>query len=145
MSLHKDNRYLAFDYGEKRIGVASGNSLSKTAAALAVVPNSSGTPDWQQLDELVQSWQPVALLVGDPLTEIGDVVEITRQARGFAKRMGKRYKIPVHMLDERHSSMEASGIIKQQRQQGARGRTRKGDLDKVAAAILMERWFEANP
>jgi len=144
MSLHKDKRYLSFDYGEKRIGVASGNSLSKTAAALAVVANSSGTPDWQQIDELVESWQPIALVVGDPLTEIGDVAEITRQARGFAKRLGKRYKIPVHMHDERHSSIEASGIIKQQRKEGARGRTRKGDLDKVAAAILMERWFEAN-
>ena len=144
MSINNGQRYLAFDYGEKRIGVASGNTLSHTTATLDTVANSSGTPEWQQLDDLVQTWQPVALIVGDPLTETGEVVEITRQARGFAKRLTKRYKLPVHTIDERYSSIEASDRIKSLRRAGARGRTQRGDIDKVAAALLMQRWFDEN-
>ncbi len=144
MTINNGQRYLAFDYGEKRIGVASGNSLSRTAATLETVSNSSGTPDWQRLDELVKTWLPVGLIVGDPVTENGEVVEITRQARGFAKRLTKRYKLPVHSIDERYSSMDASGTIKSLRRQGARGRTKRGDIDKVAAALLMQRWFDEN-
>jgi len=144
MSLNADKRYLAFDYGEKRIGVAIGNSLSHTATPLVTVSNSSGTPDWQKLDELVTTWEPVGLIIGDPVTEDGETVEITRQARGFAKRLGKRYDIPFFLIDERYSSISASGIISNQRKSGLRRRTQRGDLDKVAAAILMERWFSEN-
>ena len=144
MSLNADKRYLAFDYGEKRIGDAIDNSLSNTATPLVTVSNSSGTPDWQQLDELVKTWEPIGLVVGDPITEDGDTVEITRQARGFAKRLGKRYQIPFFLIDERYSSINASGIISNQRRAGLRRRTQRGDLDKVAAAILMERWFSEN-
>jgi len=144
MTLNADKRYLAFDYGEKRIGVAIGNSLSHTATPLVSVTNSSGTPDWQKIDELVATWEPMGLIVGDPLTEDGGTAEITRQARGFAKRLGKRYHIPVFLIDERYSSISASGIISNQRKSGLRRRTQRGDLDKVAAAILMERWFSEN-
>ena len=144
MTLLDDNRYLGFDYGEKRIGVACGNSVTRSASSVGVVKNDSGTPDWQQLDQLVNEWQPAALIVGEPLDRDGEVVEITRQARGFAKRLGKRFHLPIHMIDERFSSIAAAGVIREQRQQAARGRTRSGDLDRVSAALLTEQWLNDN-
>jgi len=127
MSLLDDKRYLGFDYGEKRIGVACGNSVTQSATSLKVIANNSGTPDWQTIDQLD-----------------GEVVEITRQARGFAKRLGKRYTLPVHLIDERFSSIAASEVIRGQRSEAARGQTRKGDLDRVSAALLTERWLHEN-
>lgn len=144
MSLLDDKRYLGFDYGEKRIGVACGNSVTESASSLGIVKNDSGTPDWQKLDEWVEQWQPAALIVGDPLTREGEVAEITRQARGFAKRLGKRYQLPVHMIDERFSSMAAAEVIRVQRQQKSRGRSKSGDLDRVSAALLTEQWLHDN-
>lgn len=144
MSLLDDKRYLGFDYGEKRIGVACGNSVTQSATSLKVIANNSGTPDWQTIDLLVAEWNPAALLVGDPLSLDGEVVEITRQARGFAKRLGKRYTLPVHLIDERFSSIAASEVIREQRSQSARRQTRKGDLDRVSAALLTEKWLHEN-
>ncbi len=144
MQLLDDKRYLGFDYGEKRIGVACGNSVTASASSIGVLKNDSGTPDWQQLDQWVEQWQPAAMIIGDPLDRDGEVVEITRQARGFAKRLGKRYQLPVHMIDERFSSIAAADVIRGQRQQSARKRTTKGDLDRVSAALLTEQWLHDN-
>ena len=139
---HCEGVYLGFDYGEKRIGVACGKTITRSVMPVAWVSNHSGTPDWASLDTQISEWQPVGLVVGEPLDTEGHDQEITRQARGFAKRLGKRYKLPVFMIDERYSSIEASRTLKNSRSLGARGKTRRSDMDRIAAAVLLQRWLD---
>lgn len=133
---------LAFDYGSKRIGTAIGETRLQRARPLSVVLNTNGTPDWNAIDVLVEQWQPTDLVVGWPLTEDGEEQTITLHVRGFIKRLGNRYSLPVHKADERFSSNAAQQVIREQRQSGqSKRKSRHGDVDKVAAALILESWF----
>jgi putative Holliday junction resolvase len=133
---------LCFDYGSRRIGTAIGQRQLQSARPLTVVTNTNGTPDWPAVDALIEQWQPSDLVVGWPLTEDGEEQPLTHHVRGFIKRLEQRYALPVHKADERYSSMAAHEQIRQQRQSGQRKRrTRHGDVDTVAAALILESWF----
>jgi putative Holliday junction resolvase len=133
---------LCFDYGSRRIGIAVGEAQLQQARPLSVVNNLNGTPDWPAIDRLIEQWQPTDLVVGWPLTEDGEEQFITAHVRGFMKRLQLRYSRPVHQADERYSSIAAQEEIRRQRQSGQRKRkTRHGDVDTVAAALILESWF----
>jgi len=134
----KPGDYLCFDYGTVRIGIGIGNSLLGTARPLCIALNKSGTPDWEQIDRVVAQWQPKGLVVGIPLTIDGQVQEITHHARGFLKRLKKRYQIPVFSADERFSSMQAQQELQKMRARGQRGKTQHADVDTLAAALIAE-------
>ena len=142
---HPNGDYLCFDYGTVRIGIAVGNTLTGTAQPLGVVANQSGTPDWDSIDKLVQEWRPVGLIVGIPLTVDGQEQEMTHHARGFLKRLKKRYPCQVFSADEQFSSMEAQQELQKMRARGQQGKTQHADVDKLAAALILERWFANAP
>jgi len=133
--------YLCFDYGTVRIGVGIGNSLLGTARPLAVVANNSGTPDWQKIDREIAQWQPKGLVVGIPLDLDGNTQAITNHARGFLRRLKKRYNVKVFSADERFSSVQAQQELQKMRARGQRGKTQHADVDTLAAALILERWF----
>lgn len=134
--------FIGFDYGLKRIGLASGNSTTLTAMPLETISNHNGTPDWQRIDTLITEWQPTALVVGRPVQMDGTVQDITHHAMGFKRRLAQRYALPVFPADERRSSIEAAATIKKSRQLGLRGKTTVGDVDKIAATHILQRWLE---
>lgn len=84
------------------------------------------------------------MIVGDPVTMEGHPTDVTAAARDFAKILEAKYQLPTQLQDERMSSIEASDLFKQQRQTGARKKQRKGDLDNLAAKIIVERWLAEN-
>lgn len=134
--------WLGIDFGLKRIGIAKGSTHLGTAEPLVMMRNVNGTPEWETLDSVVQDWQPVGFVIGLPLTVDGEVQEMTHATRGFAKRCRKRYDVPIMWMDERFSSMQASETLAQLRQSGQRNkRTRKEDVDTLAAALILERWL----
>lgn len=133
---------LGFDYGTRRIGIAVGNSISRSSRALEVLANAERGPDWARLDSLLREWRPDALLVGLPLT-INDSEQGTSQAaRGFAAELARRYELPVTLIDERHSSREAAQRFAERRAGGAAKRKHAAALDAEAAAIIVERWLD---
>lgn len=133
---------LGFDFGAKRIGVAVGESSLGGARALATVANRGSGPDWAAVDALLGEWSPVALVVGLPLDADGAEQPITAHARGFARRLARRSGLPVHAVDERYSSMQAQDDLRDARASGRRAkRAAPGDLDALAAAVILERWF----
>jgi len=134
---------LAFDFGLRRIGVAVGQSITGSATPLKLVKALDGVPDWPALDRLLKEWKPDLLVVGLPYTMDGSEQEISRRARSFARDLEQRYPHPVHTIDERLSSHEAQVRLKQLRQQGRR-RIRQGDIDCVAACVILESWFHAH-
>ena len=140
---------LGFDVGAKRIGVAVGNGFSGTARDLAVVDMREDNADWVSVDRLVREWRPEALVVGDPRSlgddsAQSDLTQPSRQrAQRFARDAAARYPLPVWLVDERMSSIDAAARFAQGRAAGARRRGEARNLDAVAAAIILERWLSA--
>lgn len=136
---------LGFDYGARRIGVASGNRISQTAQPLPILMVSDGQPDWGRVDALLAEWRPDALIVGLPLTLDGGEQKITRGARAFAAALEQRSSLPVHLVDERHTSQEAARRFAAQRASGAARRRDAANIDSLAAAVILESWLALTP
>jgi putative holliday junction resolvase len=133
---------LAFDFGHRRIGVACGDTVSRTASPLGAVSAGAVAPLWEAIDSLMRDWQPTVLVVGLPYNVDGSESAVTHAARGFAGELTKRYALPVQLVDERYSSLEAEARLKGARESGSRGRrVAKTDIDAAAACIILERWF----
>ncbi len=133
--------YLAFDYGEKRIGTAVGDTITGTARPLATL-----TGGMDAALKLIAEWRPTALVVGLPLMEDGSDQRITTLTRAFAKALVARSKLPVHFSDERYSSRAADELLRDARASGAMTRrVKKGDRDGLAAKILLEQFLQQLP
>jgi putative holliday junction resolvase len=129
--------YLCFDYGQKRIGVASGNTLTRSAQAL----QTKGNLHFDAIAALIKAWQPDALVIGVPFYPDGNAHINTERARQFAQQLRDRYKHPVHEVDERYSTTEAKAIEANPSRQGHAHR--KAGLDAAAAAIILEQFLQA--
>ncbi|MCR4300207.1 MAG: Holliday junction resolvase RuvX, partial [Sulfuricaulis sp.] len=103
--------YLAFDYGEKYIGTAVGSSHLRLAEPLTTLRGSAKNPDWVRISKLIEEWRPDTLVVGLPLNMDGGDNPMTRAARAFGHRLKERYNLPVHMVDERLSTLAARDIL----------------------------------
>ena len=133
---------LAFDFGLRRIGVASGHSLTGAAAPLTTVNNGSKGPDWQAIEALVGDYNPAVLVVGNPYTADGSPGAMSAAATRFATELATRLRLPVERVDERWSSREASAALQERRAAGTwRRRVQRADIDSVAAAVILERWL----
>jgi putative holliday junction resolvase len=133
---------LGFDYGERRIGVAAGDTLTRTARPLGTVSAVAGRPDWPALERYAREWQPRVLVVGVPYNMDGTPTRLTDAAREFAAEAGRRLVLEVVTVDERLSSREAEDILRRQRASGERRRrVRAADVDPVAACVLLEQWL----
>ena len=142
-AIRPDGTVLGFDVGARRIGVAVGSAFGSGPRAIAVVDVRDGSPDWPRIERLYKEWRPDGLVVGDPMTLDGGDQPIRKAARAFARELRKRMNVPVVMIDERNSSLEAAQRFADER---AEGRKRKRDadaLDAMAAAIIVERWLAA--
>lgn len=138
-----DGTVLGFDVGARRIGVAIGSPYGAGARALAVVDVHDDRIDWAAVDRLHREWRPDGMVVGDPMTLDGGDQPIRRRARAFARELRARYGLPVVMVDERASSIEAAQRFARERAAGSRRRRDAEVLDAVAAALIIERWLEA--
>lgn len=136
---------LGFDYGARRIGVASGNAISQSARPLPIIMVNSGEPDWIRVNALLTEWKPDALIVGLPLTLDGGEQKITKATRKFAATLGHRSGLPVHLVDERHTSQEAARQFASQRKAGAARRRDAANIDSLAAAVILESWLIQTP
>ena len=133
---------LAFDFGLKRIGIASGDTLTRSAAPRAAILAGQSGPDWEAIEREVRSLAPAQLVVGAPYNADGSEGALAGAARRFAAELERRFALPVHLVDERFSSLEASARLKEQRASGERRRrVRREDVDSAAAAVILGRWF----
>ena len=129
LTLHRS--FLAFDFGLRRVGVASGNALTRAGTPLRTVA-AEGDARFEAIGRLIAEWQPDALVVGVPFHPDGAAHENTRRAQRFARQLQGRFHLPVHEVDERYSTVEASAG-------GAR------DLDAASAAIILDQFLRGLP
>ena len=130
---------LGFDFGLKRIGVASGEHLLGIAHPLTTLNVESNEDRFNQIAKLVDEWKPSTLVVGLPLTLDGEENEVTLLCKKFARRLDGRFGLPVVMIDERLSSAEASQSLKEI---GISGRKQKPMLDQIAAQVILQSYFD---
>ena len=141
--LRRDGTVLGFDVGSRRIGVAVGSSYGHGARAVAVVDVHPHGPDWHAVERLHKEWRPDGLIVGDPMTLDGGDQAARVRAFAFARELQVRFGLPVVMVDERMSSIEAAQRFADDRAAGRKRRRDAEALDAVAAAIIVERWLAA--
>ncbi|HEX4049836.1 MAG TPA: Holliday junction resolvase RuvX [Steroidobacteraceae bacterium] len=135
---------LGFDFGLKRIGIASGDTISATAAPCATVRMGPGGPDWPAIDQILSRFQPDVLIVGAPCHADGTESSLTAAADRFAAALRARCGLAVLRADEFASSIEAQAALRSLRASGARRRrVQRADIDAAAAAIILGRWLAA--
>ena len=132
---------LAFDFGEKRIGVATGETLLGSAHPLTVIHASSNDDRFAAIGRLVDEWRPERLIVGLPTHADGTPHEMTRLANKFGELLARRFSLPVSFADERLTSRDAEARL---REAGRDTRGAKAVVDAVAAQLILQTWFE-NP
>jgi putative Holliday junction resolvase len=123
---------LAFDYGAKKLGVALGNTLLKQARPLDLILEPTRDGRFARIEALLKTWQPERLVVGLALATDGTEQYASQHCRRFARQLEVRFGIPVVLVDERGSSVEAQKI------------TGNAPDDAVAAAIILQRYFDAH-
>lgn len=142
-AIKADGTVLGFDVGARRIGVAVGSAFGHGARALAVIDVHGDHVDWPAIDRLQKEWRPDGCVVGDPMTLDGGDQPIRQRAHAFARDLHARYALPVVLMDERASSIEAAQRFAVDRSEGRRRRRDAAALDAVAAAVIVERWLAA--
>ena len=125
-------QFLAFDFGEKRTGVAAGNTLLRRGQPLQTLAV-QGDARFAAIQSLIKEWQPHALVVGVPFHPDGAEHDNTRRARRFARQLHGRFGLPVHEVDERYTTTEARAL-------GASS----ADADAAAAALILEQFFNVH-
>ena len=130
---------LGFDFGTRSIGVAIGQEITGSAQPLRALKANDGIPNWEEIEKLLQEWQPDRVIVGLPLNMDGTEQPLTARARKFANRIHGRFGVEVKLHDERLSTVEArSGLF----EQGGYRALNKGKVDSASAVIILESYFE---
>ena len=135
---------LAFDFGLRRVGVAVGQTVTRSASPLATLENRDPATLMARIRAFIDEWQPERLVVGMPFGAGGEDSDMTEPVRAFIVELGG-FGLPVDTVDERHTSKEARAALTRARQAGARRRIKKADIDSAAAVLIAERWLELAP
>lgn len=133
---------MAFDFGLKRIGVATGHEQTGVASPLTTLQIQQASPDWDAIGRLISEWQPDALIVGVPYHMDGTESDMSAAAQRFGRQLHGRFRLPVYEVDERLTSQAAETEHRQQRQSGRRSKTAKGDIDMLAASLILQTWLQ---
>jgi putative Holliday junction resolvase len=136
---------VGFDFGLRRIGVAVGDTLTRRARPLSALQRRAAdlvAADWRSIETAIATAGARHLVVGCPYNVDGSPGTLTARAQEFAGELAQRVRLPVHLVDERYSSIEAEAALRERRRAGERGRYDRGAIDSAAAAIILERWLE---
>jgi len=136
-----EGNILSFDFGEKRIGVAIGNSITKSSHPLETINTSKNTERYKLIELLLKTWEPVRLVIGYPLNDDGTLSKMSLLAKKFGMKLMNKYNIPIAMIDERFTSSEADLELKKFEKNFKK---RKIVVDQVAAMIILDSFFQNN-
>jgi putative Holliday junction resolvase len=131
---YTEGTLLGFDYGTRKIGVAVGQTVTGTATALETLHLVNHKPDWKRIQDLINEWQPQALVVGMPLDVDDSETDATQPALRFSRQLEGRFHLKVYLADERYSSFEARDRL------GQNPRLME-NYDAVAAKLILETWL----
>lgn len=124
---------LGFDFGTRKTGVAVGQTITGTATALETLRSVNNKPNWVRIGQLIEEWKPDALIVGYPLDKDDSETDATIPALRFSRQLEGRYHLPIHLVDERYTSLDA---------RSQQGKVKDAEIyDAVAAKLIIETWL----
>ena len=124
---------VAFDYGTKKIGVAVGQTETYTSSPLQIIYNEHEKTNWNEINILINEWNPELILVGKPINMDGTESDIMKRVDNFFKKLEKISNVDCEYIDERLTTFEAKEIL---------GEERVAEVDAHAAKILIDNWFD---
>ncbi|GGG02455.1 MULTISPECIES: Holliday junction resolvase RuvX [Cysteiniphilum] len=130
-------KLIGLDYGKSRIGIASGQMITKTATPIATIAAKQGEPEWHELDKIIKQWRPSDIIVGLPIDAKDQETKITEEARAFAQKVELRYQKPVHLISETFSTREARWRLEEVQNKS----NRHLKVDAFAACVILETWM----
>ena len=130
---------IGFDFGERRIGVAVGETSTRIANPLGAIEESANDARFREIGKLVDEWRPAAFVVGRPRHSDDSQHAIAKLAEKFARRLGARYNLPVAFVDETLTSATAEAELRGMRTRASR----KSDIDALAAAIILQSYLDS--
>ena len=136
-----EGNILSFDFGEKRIGVAIGNTITKSSHPLETINTPKNKERYKLIELLLKTWEPVKLVIGYPLNDDGTLSKMSLLAKKFGMKLMNKYNIPIAMIDERFTSSEADLELKKFEKDFKK---RKIVVDQVAAMIILNSFFQNN-
>ena len=135
----REGNIIGFDFGQKRIGVAIGNNISKSAQALITIESASSNQKFEAIQKIMDEWQPVSIVVGVPFNVDGSEHKVTNLCKKFAKQLEQKYALPIHLIDERYTSIEASYEIQDKK---IDLKKKKLLIDQIAAKIILQSYLD---
>ena len=129
---------LAFDFGERRIGVAVGETSTAIASPLTAIVAAANDARFQAIESLVREWRPAAFVVGRPRHSDDSPHRVAALASKFARRLAARYALPVFFVDETLTSAESEAALRAMRTRAGRA----GDVDALAAALILQSYLD---
>lgn len=131
------HKLIGLDFGKSRIGIASGQMITKTATPIAIITGKHGKPNWSELDKIIKQWCPSDIIVGLPIDAKDQETKITKEARDFAQKIELRYESPVHLISETFSTREARWRLEEVQNKC----NRHLKVDAFAACVILETWM----
>lgn len=132
-------RAIGFDFGLTYVGIAIGQTLTRTARAITTLSAKQGSPNWNTVKRLIQTWQPNVCVVGMPLNMDGTKQPLTDAVSYFSSELAHRFKLPIYTMDERLSTVEARSHLFAR---GGYKALKKNAIDKTAAQLILESWLQ---
>ena len=130
---------LGFDFGERRIGVAVGETATRLAHAIETIEGEANDVRFARIAELVAEWRPALLVVGRPRHADGAPHAVAALAERFARRLEGRFALPVRFVDESYTSAEAESLLARN---GHDARAAKGEIDRLAAQLIVQSFLD---
>ncbi|MFT6834724.1 MAG: putative Holliday junction resolvase [Francisellaceae bacterium] len=131
---------ICIDYGKRRIGLASGQTITKTASPLQAISAKFGLPDWTALDKVIKTWNPNYIIIGLPIDTNGEYTKITKDVEVFGTAVNERYSAKVHYMNEAYSTREARWQLEKTTNKSVNHLK----VDSLAACVILESWMENN-
>lgn len=136
----RHQRILAFDFGLRRIGIASGNLLTRTASPVTTLTAQGDEPPWREIEAVLSEWKPDLIVVGDP--GLGSDSTLQDGLKSFNAGLAERFSGPIAAVDESHSSTAAAEHLRAARSAGLYNRRlNKKQIDSQAACLIAEQWM----
>ena len=133
---------IGFDFGERRIGVAVGETSTRIANPLGAIEESANEARFREIGRIVDEWQPAGFVVGRPRHADDSEHAVAKLAEKFARRLEARYHLPVEFVDETLSSAEAESELRRTRATRKSREARKADIDAMAATIILQSYLD---
>lgn len=136
----KPPRILSLDFGARRIGLAVTDELGLTAQGLPTLHRTNKRNDFDQLRRTIKQYAVGEIVMGLPLRMSGEAGIQAENVEAFAEELRARFKLPVHLFDERLTSVEANRVLDESEMGGRR---RKGVVDQLAAVLILQAFMES--